>query len=154
MRHLPGVSFNGLPAHRRPLPGAPSALWSFGGHAAPATSQGRPRLDGMDPRSNTITTRSWPALGRLDLVVSGELDIASGEALEHDAEQIVGEGWDIVLDLADVTFVDCSGVHALQRVCASTEHAGHSAVVRSPSAPVRRLARLLPPGRTRRPVAA
>jgi anti-anti-sigma factor len=51
--------------------------------------------------------------GRTTVVrLQGELDIATGPALEHLLESVEGE---IVVDLRDVTFVDSAGLQMLLR---------------------------------------
>lgn len=52
----------------------------------------------------------WPAT----LVISGELDVASGPVLEHAVARVVdGQGEDFRLDLSELTFMDSSGLHAI-----------------------------------------
>lgn len=77
------------------------------------------------------------------MAIRGELDLASGERLKREAQAALDCGWDISLDLAEVSFLDCGGLHALQDVCTGATHRGLHAVVRSPSPPVRRLVELV-----------
>jgi anti-sigma B factor antagonist len=54
------------------------------------------------------TTRTVVAAGELDLSVAARFDAAVTSALESGAETVV-------VDLADLTFIDSSGVHVLLR---------------------------------------
>jgi anti-sigma B factor antagonist len=72
--------------------------------------------------------------------IGGELDAANVDQLISVAAQLpnmnVGQ---IQLDLGDVTFIDSSGLGALVTLNNRATSAGGSVVVRSASAPVRRL---------------
>ena len=49
------------------------------------------------------------------LVLTGELDVATIQRLQDKSDEIVVPGQPIVLDLADLTFLDTSGMHCSSR---------------------------------------
>ncbi|AYF77726.1 anti-sigma factor antagonist [Nocardia yunnanensis] len=49
---------------------------------------------------------------------------------------------DVVVDLADVTFIGCVGLELVVRLTAHLEPTGHTLVIDSPSPPARRLLEL------------
>ena len=51
--------------------------------------------------------------GVITVVVSGELDIATAPRLAAEVDAAVRPGTSIVVDLADVTFMDSSGLRAI-----------------------------------------
>jgi stage II sporulation protein AA (anti-sigma F factor antagonist) len=78
------------------------------------------------------------------LVVTGELDVASGPALEHAVGRVLdGQGADFRLDLSTLTFIDSTGARSLVRVHRRLESIGRRLVIVSPSPPVRRVIELL-----------
>jgi stage II sporulation protein AA (anti-sigma F factor antagonist) len=78
------------------------------------------------------------------LVVAGELDVASGPALEHEVARVLdGQGGDFRLDLSALTFMDSTGARALVRVHRRIESIGRRLVLVSPTPPVRRVIELL-----------
>jgi len=78
------------------------------------------------------------------LVVTGELDVASGPALEHAVGRVLdGQGGDFRLDLSALTFIDSTGARSLVRVRQRLESIGRRLVIVSPSSPVRRIIELL-----------
>ena len=82
----------------------------------------------------------WPAT----LVISGELDVASGPVLEHAVARVVdGQGEDFRLDLSELTFMDSTGARSLVRVHHRLESIGRRLVLVSPTPPVRRVIELL-----------
>ena len=60
----------------------------------------------------SITVAAGPG-GEAVVSVSGELDIATGEELRDRLSQVLAHHGDVVVDLAGVTFLDCSGLRAL-----------------------------------------
>ena len=76
--------------------------------------------------------------GRLGLRVAGELDSHTAPDLEARLGQLPSEG-DITLDLADLTFIDSSGLRVLVAQHQRLEDAGHALILAAPSAPVARL---------------
>ena len=78
------------------------------------------------------------------LVVTGELDVASGPALEHAVARVLdGQGEDFRLNLSALTFVDSTGARSLVRVHHRLESIGRRLVLVSPTPPVRRVLELL-----------
>jgi anti-sigma B factor antagonist len=64
--------------------------------------------------------------------VSGELDIRTCERLERTAGELVDHGRPVVLDLAELTFCDSTGLAVLVRLHKRAEAAGSQLVLRSP----------------------
>jgi stage II sporulation protein AA (anti-sigma F factor antagonist) len=78
------------------------------------------------------------------LAVTGELDVASGPALEHAVARVLdGQGEDFRLDLSALTFMDSTGARSLVRVHHRLESLGRRLVLVSPTPPVRRVIELL-----------
>ena len=78
------------------------------------------------------------------LVVSGELDVASGPALEHAVARVLdGQGEEFRLDLSALVFMDSTGARSLVRVHRRLESIGRHLVLVSPTPPVRRVIELL-----------
>lgn len=79
--------------------------------------------------------------GRVVLTVSGALDLASrdqllvagAEALNRDHAKA------LVLDLAQVSFIDSSGIGALVQLAGDAADVGRAFVIRNPSDRVRRI---------------
>jgi anti-anti-sigma factor len=88
-------------------------------------------------------TRTLPSVGRVQLALYGDVDLSCADRLRHEARALVDERWDIVLDLAEVSFIDCAGVHALNDVCGDADARGRRAFLTSPSDAVRRIVELL-----------
>jgi anti-sigma B factor antagonist len=51
--------------------------------------------------------------GRAIIFLRGELDLAAAECLEELLNAVVGDGWDVDLDLGRVSFIDSTGLHVL-----------------------------------------
>ena len=78
---------------------------------APAS---QPAFRKVDAGLLTIEASDQP--GRCEIRVSGELDLASAAALDHELQRALASEVDaIVLDLADLTFVDSMGLQCLVR---------------------------------------
>jgi anti-anti-sigma factor len=78
------------------------------------------------------------------LHVTGELDMATGPALERTvAGAVDGQGGEFRLDISAVTFMDSTGANAVLRVHRRVESLGRRLVVVSPTGPVRRVFELL-----------
>ncbi|HEY0890840.1 MAG TPA: STAS domain-containing protein [Nocardioides sp.] len=72
--------------------------------------------------------------------ISGELDIAShGELLAHTEPLLRSDAKVVALDVADVTFIDSSGLGALVRLQQQAVDAGRSLRLRNPPRPVTRI---------------
>jgi stage II sporulation protein AA (anti-sigma F factor antagonist) len=78
------------------------------------------------------------------LYVSGELDVASGPALERRvAGALDGRSGDFRLDIRALTFMDSTGAEALLRVQKNVESLGRRLVVVSPTGAVGRVFELM-----------
>jgi anti-anti-sigma factor len=70
------------------------------------------------------------------LVLSGELDLATIQALQDKIDEVMIPGQPIVLDLADLTFLDSSAMHCLVWTFEAT---GHPVVLLNASRALRRI---------------
>ena len=70
------------------------------------------------------------------LVLTGELDIATIQRLQDKIDEIVVRGQPIVLDLADLTFLDTSGMHCFVTTFEAT---GRPVVLLNASRSLRRI---------------
>jgi anti-anti-sigma factor len=73
------------------------------------------------------------------LILRGELDIATIDDLQARLDEIMVPGEPVVLDLAQLTFLDSAAVHCLVRTWTAT---GHPVVLRNTSPTVRRILEL------------
>jgi anti-anti-sigma factor len=76
------------------------------------------------------------------LVVSGELDVATAPLLAEGLERHRRRHRDVVVDLADVSFIDSSGLTLLLDAHGDAERDGWTFTIRRASPAVRRVARL------------
>ena len=76
------------------------------------------------------------------LVVHGELDIATAPELGRMIARLRELNHAVVLDLAEVTFIDSTGLSALMDAHAASQRNGWEFSVRRPSAAVRRVVAL------------
>src|SRR5215211_1266765 len=84
-------------------------------------------------RPDIFTVRAGP---RGALVLSGERDGATIQELQDKIDEIVVPGQRIVLDLADLTFLDSSAMHCLVRTFEAT---GRPVVLLNASRALRRI---------------
>ena len=78
--------------------------------------------------------------GHVVLHVSGEIDMsAKGLFLERLADVIEASDGDVVVDLADVSFIDSTGLAVLMQAREQLETAGHKLMITRPSRPVTRV---------------
>lgn len=70
------------------------------------------------------------------LLLRGELDLATVQDLQDAIDEILVPGEPIILDLAQLTFLETSAIHCLIRNGAKS---GHPVVLRNASAGVRRI---------------
>jgi anti-anti-sigma factor len=70
------------------------------------------------------------------LVLTGELDVATIQGLQDKIDESMVPGQPIVLDLADLTFLDTSGMHCFVRTFEAT---GHPVVLLNASRSLRRI---------------
>jgi anti-anti-sigma factor len=80
-----------------------------------------------------FTVRTGPSGA---LVLSGELDLATVQELQGKIDEIMVPGQPIVLDLADLTFLDSSAMHCLVRTFEAT---GRPVVLQNASRALRRI---------------
>jgi anti-anti-sigma factor len=96
---------------------------------------------GADQR---FTLRSRVRERSLEVALGGELDMAAAFKLEPAVEQLIAaqDVRALVLDLADVAFVDSAGLGAILAIRERTREAGIGIAIVRPSDPVRRLLHL------------
>jgi anti-anti-sigma factor len=70
------------------------------------------------------------------LMLRGELDLATVQDLQEKIDEIMVPGKPVIMDLAQLTFLDSSAIHLFIRTCASS---GHPVVLRDASSAVRRI---------------
>ena len=73
------------------------------------------------------------------LVLRGELDIGTIQDLQDKIDEVVVPGAAIVLDMAQLTFLDSSAIHLFIKTCQVT---GHRVVLRNATPAVRRVLEL------------
>ncbi|MEE1783810.1 STAS domain-containing protein [Streptomyces sp. SP17BM10] len=78
----------------------------------------------------------------------GEIDLDTAPRLLRELERALAEHHVVVLDLSQVTFMDCSGLGALVQARNQADRGGRRLVLRGVSRPVARILRLT--GLTRR----
>ena len=73
--------------------------------------------------------------GAAEVVLRGELDLATAPVLqEHLSELVVSQGWiDITLDIAELRYLDSTGLSVLIMAQKHVEQIGGSLVVRYPT---------------------
>jgi anti-sigma B factor antagonist len=88
-----------------------------------------------------FTLRSRLRERSLEVALGGELDMAAAFKLEPAVEQLLAteDVRALVLDLADVAFVDSAGLGAILAIRERTHQAGIGIEITRPSDPVRRL---------------
>ena len=77
------------------------------------------------------------------VVVAGDIDLGSAPVVRDRLHGLAATGAGVVVDLAGVTFIDSSGIHALLLSARAIDAAGGTLVVASPSPAVRRLLELV-----------
>lgn len=85
---------------------------------------------------------SWddPSGGRAELALVGELDNLSAPVLRRALEAILGGGGhDIAVELAELRFVDSSGINELVTAWRRCKQLGGALTVQNPAVAVRRL---------------
>ena len=69
----------------------------------------------------------------------GDIDAAGVDALVGELDPLPGTDADVIIDLAEVTFIDSSGFRTLVEAHQRAEQAGRRVVMADPSVAVRRL---------------
>jgi anti-sigma B factor antagonist len=69
----------------------------------------------------------------------GDIDAASVDALAGELDPLPGTDADVIIDLAEVTFIDSSGFRTLVEAHQRAEKVGRRVVMADPSVAVRRL---------------
>jgi anti-anti-sigma factor len=77
--------------------------------------------------------------GGTTVIVSGELDLTTSEALRQHVAVLVDPSARVAIDLRDVTFMDSTGLRALWSIHQNLVANGGHVRLRSPSAAVRRV---------------
>lgn len=78
------------------------------------------------------------------LALSGELDLSTAPALEQAIEEARSEtGERLLFDLAELSFMDSTGVSVLVRAKQEANAAGHEVTLRAPNGQVHRLLELV-----------
>src|SRR5947208_1651758 len=96
-------------------------------------------------RCNSRTTGSWcrcaiRACRAAVLALAGELDLSSAPELERALEEASAQAVErLILDLAELSFMDSTGVSVLIRAKQEAEARGGVIAVRAPNGQVRRL---------------
>jgi anti-anti-sigma factor len=70
------------------------------------------------------------------LLLRGELDMTTVQDLQDKIDEILVRGTPIVVDLAQLRFLDSSAIHSFVRAC---EQSGHPVVLDNASSTVRRI---------------
>jgi anti-sigma B factor antagonist len=84
-----------------------------------------------------------PVGGHPVMALGGELDVTGAADVAGAVTAASGAGQSLILDLADLEFIDCSGVRALLSAQALARLAGGDVVLAAPQEPVLRLMTLL-----------
>lgn len=92
------------------------------------------------PRTFRCRRRTWD--GATWLHLSGELDIASSSWLDGFIRDAMAANRVVVLDLEQLEFVDCSGLHAIEDAAVEALIAGRRVMVTRVPAPILRIMRL------------
>jgi anti-sigma B factor antagonist len=73
------------------------------------------------------------------LAVTGEIDMATGQAFRDALDHAVERSHDVLVDLGGVSFMDSTGLNALIRGAQQAQRSAGTVRVRSPRPEVRRL---------------
>jgi anti-anti-sigma factor len=94
-----------------------------------------------DPGSGDFTLRSEVRDASLEVTLAGELDMAAAFAFESEVDRLLAARGvrEVVLDLADVDFVDSAGLGALLSIRERTKQLGIGLALERVSAPVQRV---------------
>ncbi|MFJ9770329.1 STAS domain-containing protein [Kitasatospora sp. NPDC101157] len=85
-----------------------------------------------------MTTQVTPFV----VTACGEIDLDTAPRLHRELSRALTEHREVVLDLSEVTFMDCSGLGVLVRARNQADRSGRSLVLRGVGRPVARLLKL------------
>ncbi|MFE4703265.1 STAS domain-containing protein [Streptomyces sp. NPDC056738] len=86
-------------------------------------------------RIDTTDARSQAAA----LTVAGPLDLKTTSILEHTVDQAINGRHTVILNLADITFCDSSGLNTLIRLRRHAQHSGGELILAAPPPQMMRL---------------
>ena len=103
----------------------------------------------LDTHNGTILLH-MTALGGGNVMVSGELDIATGPLLASRVSALLADAHrdSVLLDLSEVWFIDCAGLGSLLAARAEARRLGKQVEVGRAGAPVRRFLERTDAGRS------
>jgi anti-anti-sigma factor len=87
----------------------------------------------------SFTTRVEPSGDSVVVHVGGDMDVATCDQFREEVSPLVDTGSDVVIDLAEVPFMDSVGISAILATRRALLAHGGSLTVRSPSGAVHRL---------------
>jgi anti-anti-sigma factor len=114
----------GARGHARALREEAGAPWSDG--------------DGAVRRAGELVIRGRTTAARSELVLEGELDLATVSAVEAALAEVRETGADVLVDLRGVTFLDSTAVRLLLEQAALSASGGGALTLRRPPARVAR----------------
>ena len=75
---------------------------------------------------------------------AGELDLTTAESARDHVDRLVRDGaCSVVVDLAGVTFIDLSGLHAIEAMSRAVRRAGGELAIRRPPRMLQRMAEVI-----------
>ena len=90
-----------------------------------------------------VVATSGPAIGTVQLRVRGELDIATAPELAAELDRLLAADQRVVvLELAELSFLDCSGMRPMRTALGALRCRGGALVIRHPQPLVERALRL------------
>jgi anti-sigma B factor antagonist len=97
-------------------------------------------MGSVDLSLNGFSLNVEPRNGVVRIAPRGELDLASAPALADSLQGAEQDGTDaIMLDLEELTFIDCTGLHVLLKASERANANGHRLVIVGASSAARRL---------------
>ena len=98
---------------------------------------------GPSPRPTLAVARETPAPGVGLLTLAGDVDLATAPVLETEAERELSAVDHLVLDLADVAFLDSTGIALVLDLQERLADRGGALYIANPSGAVRRVFEVL-----------
>ena len=93
----------------------------------------------QEGRSSGLEWKVERQSGIATLALSGELDLASADAIDAVANSVIAQERVLVLDLHELSFMDSTGLRLLGRLHNNAERKGHRLLLARISPPVRRI---------------